>query len=478
MFFNALGYTSDKVVTTSLADPSCIGVTSKDQRGKHVSKHALSNEKKQSIQEHIFKYNPQISHYRRVHAPNRLYLPSELTIVEMHKDYVNHCSAINEFAVSYATYCRVVSENNISFARLGDEECEICSSQKLHIGQLLEKLSDCSVSICGDETCEKCQHYLHHNSKFLEARETYQADKLKQKEVAQDENATDIYLSVDMQKVILLPRIPGFKANLFTKRLVTINQTFAPINKLEVEKKKALGVLWHEGIAGRNDENVASAFFRALTTHFRDFSNVTLWLDNCAGQNKCWTLYTALVHLVNLPTGPQKVTLKYFTVGYTFMSADSFHHMVEQEMKRMKQVGDWRDFVQCVSRCGSVVEMKADDFLKFESGLSQGRESRATRPKLENVAVAQFRKGSILMFFKRGHREEDFQEANFLKKVVQEAISGSSYVVESQSGDRGVNSAKVNNIIANLGSLMKPSRLAFYYNLKRVDQLDDMLNTR
>ena len=311
----------------------------------------------------------------------------------------------------------------------------------------------------------------------MEARETYQAHKLKQKEVAQDEDATDIYLSVDMQKVILLPRIPGFKANLFTKRLVTINQTFAPINKLEVEKKKALGVLWHEGIAGRNDENVASAFFRALTTHFRDFSNVTLWLDNCAGQNKCWTLYTALVHLVNLPTGPQKVTLKYFTVGHTFMSADSFHHMVEQEMKRMKQVGDWRDFVQCVSRCGSVVEMKADDFLKFESGLSQGRESRATRPKLENVVVAQFRKGSILMFFKRGY-QEDFQEANFLKKVVQEAISGSSYIVESQSGDRGVNSAKINNIIANLGSLMKPSRLAFYYNWKRVDQLDDMLNTR
>ena len=121
----------------------------------------------------------------------------------------------------------------------------------------------------------------------MEARETYQADKLKQKEVAQDEDATDIYLSVDTQKVILLPRIPGFKENLFTKRLVTINQTFAPINKLEVEKKKALGVLWHEGIARRYDENVASAFFRALTTHFRDFSNVTLWLANCAGQNKC-----------------------------------------------------------------------------------------------------------------------------------------------------------------------------------------------
>jgi len=43
--------------------------------------------------------------------------------------------------------------------------------------------------------------------------------------------------------------------------MVAINQTFAPLNKSDVPNKKSLGILWHEGIAGLNDENVAVHFF-------------------------------------------------------------------------------------------------------------------------------------------------------------------------------------------------------------------------
>ena len=83
---------------------------------------------------------------------------------------------------------------------------------------------------------------------------------------------------------------------------------------------------------------------------FRDFHNFVIWLDNYAGQNKNWTLYTALTNFVNTTTGPIKITLKYFTIGHTFMSADSFHRKVEKEMKDMKEVCDWADFMKCVER--------------------------------------------------------------------------------------------------------------------------------
>ena len=33
-------------------------------------------------------YHPSISHYRRVHAPNRFYLPSELSIRQMYQIYL------------------------------------------------------------------------------------------------------------------------------------------------------------------------------------------------------------------------------------------------------------------------------------------------------------------------------------------------------------------------------------------------------
>ena len=58
------------------------------------------------------------------------------------------------------------------------------------------------------------------------------------------------------------------------------------------------------------------------------------------------------MHFVNTKYGPDKITLKYFMVGHTFMSADSFHRRVEQEIKGMKQVCDWNDFFDCVKKAG------------------------------------------------------------------------------------------------------------------------------
>ena len=55
--------------------------------------------------------------------------------------------------------------------------------------------------------------------------------------IAQSEDDT-LYLSSDMQKVILIPRLPGYKVCLFTKRMVVINQSFAPIATADVQQKK------------------------------------------------------------------------------------------------------------------------------------------------------------------------------------------------------------------------------------------------
>jgi len=274
-----------------------------------------------------------------------------------------------------------------------------------------------------------------------------------------------------MQKVILLPRLPGFKLNLFTKRLVVINQTFAPLNKADLHKTKALGVLWHEGISGRKDEDVTSAYIAALReVHFRDHKEVVIWLDNCSGQNKCWTLYTALVAFVNASLnageGPERITLKYFTVGHTFMSADNFHRLVEKEMKDMK-VCDWKDFVDCVSKVGNVKEMNVKDFADYENGLSQGIESKQTRPLLDTVSVAEFRTGSTSLFYKTSHSEKEFKEALFLKRKIKESIDIKAYKVVQKSKPRGVNKKKLDDIIDKLGPLMPESRLDFYKGLPK-----------
>jgi len=48
-------------------------------------------------------------------------------------------------------------------------------------------------------------------------------------------------MSVDMQKVIMLPRLPGVKTCVFTWRLVAFHETFAPRGTASsIEKKDQL----------------------------------------------------------------------------------------------------------------------------------------------------------------------------------------------------------------------------------------------
>ena len=55
----------------------------------------------QTIRNHIESYHPTVSHYRRAHAPNRRYLPSDDTIIDMYRQFIDSgkgsCSYINEF---------------------------------------------------------------------------------------------------------------------------------------------------------------------------------------------------------------------------------------------------------------------------------------------------------------------------------------------------------------------------------------------
>ena len=291
----------------------------------------MTKEQRAFMKRHIRSFKPQISHYRRAHAPNRLYLPCELTITEMYVDYVEECKKDEQRCLSYVSYTRELKSQNISFAKLGNEECEICDEHQLHVvandvqtrrndesddvervkkNGKIKKQNKIERRICDKVICDKCSLWLSHKERYDGTRSAFDKD------CAKSEDDT-LYLSGDMQKVILIPRLPGYKVCLFTKRVVVINQSFAPIATADVQQKKALGVLWHEGITGRNDEDVTSAFINAMKyVAFRDFHNFVIWLDNCAGQNKNWTLYTALSNFVNTTTGPIKITLKYFTIGH------------------------------------------------------------------------------------------------------------------------------------------------------------------
>ena len=234
----------------------------------------------------------------------------------------------------------------------------------------------------------------------------------------------EVIRSVDLQKVIMLPRMPGVKTAVFTRTITAFHETFASVGEFKPSKKKTLSLVWHEGIAGRSAAEVASAFVTSLHQE-RAVRFVSYWVDNCTSQNKNWTLLTALVKVVNhAANNIQTITLKYFEPGHTFMSADSFHHGVEKAMR--KQPGgvvlDFEDFKGVIASSNSgrvnVVDRQCTNFLAWSSGHSVTKLKKV--PNLSGMAIIQLRRGSRSMFIKMAHDEVEYTECDFLMKKVRQ----------------------------------------------------------
>lgn len=229
------------------------------------------------------------------------------------------------FSCSYDLYRTEVKKLNISFTKLGNEDCEKCEEYSFH------NVSYTKQSL--DNECEICKLWKIHLQHVEYTRMAYQKDV--ENVTKMGTNQTNILaVSADLQKVIMLPRIDMFKRVFFTRRISVYNESFVPLGSQK--KHFPLAVLWHEGIAGREQEEIISAFHTFLKSN-RDVHQIVIWEDNCTSQNKNWAFITSLIFLINSPEfGTENVHLKYFEPGHSYMSADSFHHQVELSLKKQK----------------------------------------------------------------------------------------------------------------------------------------------
>ncbi|KAL4099112.1 hypothetical protein QTP88_023591 [Uroleucon formosanum] len=190
-----VGYTNDSVLTELVKNMNRNFYMSSENRGQQNIKKML--------------YKPSVSHYRRLNAPNILYLPFGLTVKAMYNDFCsqhkNYCS--QEF------YRQVIKDLNISLINPTIDKCEYCSSYQ----NIIENSTD------ENEIRDNITLLENHKAKALATTSKYKEDsKL---------NIESTYT----------------KSSFFTSRLVVFNETFAQL------KPNALChcVLWHEAIAGQ-----------------------------------------------------------------------------------------------------------------------------------------------------------------------------------------------------------------------------------
>lgn len=127
----------------------------------------------EQIKAHINLFNPTVAHYRREHAPNRKYLPNEINATYMYTDCKEKNPAIK---CSYDLYRRTLREMNISFTKLGHEECELCEvfdqHDSTHTKQTLNE--QCN-------SCDVCKKYTLHLAQYINARAKYEGHAVQNK---------------------------------------------------------------------------------------------------------------------------------------------------------------------------------------------------------------------------------------------------------------------------------------------------------
>ena len=156
------------------------------------------------------------------------------------------------------------------------------------------------------------------------------------------------------------------------------------------------------------------------------------------------------------------------------MSADSFHARVESELRRMKNVYDFEDFVAAINQHGIAVSMNVEDFSFWENGASSAKFT--VKPILADVSVVQFRRGYTKIFWKTSMDDDEWQVGDFLKKKTASLLLG-GYRFPSRSSPRGIPQNKKNEIESKLCALMPVGRRAFWSALSVNDNYDDLIDS-
>ena len=119
--------------------------------------------------------------------------------------------------------------------------------------------------------------------------------------------------------------------------------------------------------------------------------------------------------------------------------------------------------------------MKFNDFYEYPKGVSQGAFA-SKKPKLENVQVVKFVRGSAKMFWKGNHSDFEFESALFLQKKYEKNIGKNLFTQCKEN--RGVKTSKKENIIKVLCPHMKERSRQFWYDLHINESSPDLISER
>lgn len=321
------------------------GIGPNERRGKQTPKHALTEDVKNKVLEHIKSYPAYVSHYCRKQTKQK-YLSCELTLKKM-LDQFNEENSHLQLKVSYSTYRRIFKPLKLKFKEPATDTCAKCDEFRA------------KLKFVKSEEMKKAletKYELH-----LRKAEAAYALKTHYTKLAKTDKNIKV-LIFDLEQVFATPNVTCGMAY-YLRQLSTFNLTI-----VDAGTGNTFNCMWHEGEAARGASQIASCIFNHIMNEVKD-NTVELFLfsDCCSGQNRNSLVATMFHILLCLHTSLKVVNHIFLVPGHTRLECDSKHSVIERKKQHAGMISipsQWYEVVDNVGDSFKVVEM-ADKFFDF-----------------------------------------------------------------------------------------------------------------
>lgn len=317
-----------------------------EARGRNTPPNKTSDEKLEEVQNHIGKFPAYESHYSRAHTSKK-YLQPNLNISIMYNMYTEETTD----PVSLTIYRQEFKKTGLKFKSPQIDTCRRCDEYKTSLKYEKDVTKQREIETARD---------LHQQA----ADNAYEV-KRKDKRQAKLSNGSEVVASFDLQQCLPTPclqtSVVFYKRQLWTYNL-TINNNTAKATKC---------YMWHESIAKRGGNEIASCLHHFVGDLDRDVRHLVLFSDCCAGQNKN-KIVSAMMSLTiaNHPS-LETVDHKFLVSGHTHMECDSDHALIERAKKTAGDIHtpeDWYSLVRSARNDNpyEVIELDQSMIYNFE----------------------------------------------------------------------------------------------------------------
>ncbi|KAJ8969097.1 hypothetical protein NQ314_001929 [Rhamnusium bicolor] len=252
--------------------------------------------------------------------------------------------------------------------------------------------------------------------------------KSQDEEEAKKSNLKKMVVMVDLQKCLPTPCLSNSRS-FYLRKLWTLNLTIHCDTT-----GQSYCMIWDETLGLRGGNEISSCIIKwALQNLNENVEELTIWSDNCSGQNRNKMIIPAYMWLLNEIPTLKVINHKYLLKGHTHMEADTVHAIIERKRKRLKtlEIAVPRDWAQFIRTCGNknpfiVHTMNIDDFKDVSSLLKGGAAPLVSRKKntngeqfyLSQVVWTQVRRSDQgILYYKTSFEENNFKSINLKRNV-------------------------------------------------------------